>query len=139
MSDQERLASRFRRLVELREKRDEDKTSAEKSEVEYREYEAELFEELSDGPMQGTLRFDLGGNIGIVTFTPRETKFGRIVDADAAVQYFEERELAKEFTKPAIEKRKLNELVRDLLEQGKSMPAGIDWYAKRGITISRKS
>jgi len=139
MSDQERLASRFRRLVELREKRDEDKTKAEKSEVEYREYESELFEELQDGPMQGTLRFDLGGNIGVVTFTPRETKFGRIVDAEAAVQYFEERELAQEFTKPSIEKRKLNELVRDLLEQGKSMPDGIDWYARRGITISRKS
>lgn len=139
MSDQERLASRFRRLVELREKRDETKTSADSAETDYREYEAELFEELEDGPVEGTLRLDLGGSIGVVTFTPRETKFGRIVDADAAATYFEERELAKEFTKPVIEKRKLNELVRDLLEQGKPMPAGVDWYAKRGLTISRKS
>lgn len=139
MSDQERLASSFRRLVELREKRDEDKKSAEASESEYRAYEAELFEELADGPMQGTLRFDLGGEHGVVTFTPRETKFGRIVDVDAAVEFFEKRELAQEMTKPTIEKRKLNEMVRELLEQGKPMPDGIDWYAKRGITISRKS
>jgi hypothetical protein len=139
MSDQERLASQFRRLVELREKRDETKTSAEKAETEYRDYEAELFDELQEGPMQGTLRFDLGGDIGVVTFTPRETKFGRIVDQDAALKFFEDRELAQEMTKPSIEKRKLNELIRGLLEQGKSMPDGIDWYAKRGITISRKS
>lgn len=138
MSDEERIASKFRRLVELRETRDADKTAAERSEEEYRAYESELFAELEESPIKGSRRIDLGEPYGLVVFTPRETKFGRVVDLDKALEHFEQRAMVEEMTKPKIEKRKLNEMVRDLLEQGKPMPEGIDWYANRGITISKK-
>lgn len=133
------LAARFRRLVEAREKRDIDKVAAEDSEKDYRAYESELFEELTDGPISGTIRLDLGDPIGVVTFTPRETTYGRIIDADAALAHFEEHGERDQMSTPKIEKKRLNALVRELLEQGKAMPPGVDWYANRGITISRKS
>jgi hypothetical protein len=89
-------------------------------------------------PIKGARRIDLGEPYGLVVFTPRETKFGRILNLDDALDYFENRAMSDEMTKPGISKRKLNELVRELLEQGKPMPAGVDWYANRGITISKK-
>lgn len=133
------LAAAFRRLVETREKRDQTKLAAENAEKEYRQYEAELFEEITEGPIKGTIRFDLGEPIGVVTFTPRETTYGRIIDTDAALAYFEEHEEVEQMSSRKIEKGRLNAVVRERLEQGKSMPSGIDWYANRGITISRKS
>lgn len=138
MSDEEQIASKFRRLVELRTNRDERKTAAEVSEKEYRDYESDLFEEIQSGPMQGTRRIDLGEPFGLVAFTPRETTFGRIIDSEAAVEYFEEHGQTEEMTKPQIGKGKLNERVRELLEQGKPLPDGVDFYVNRGITISRK-
>lgn len=138
MSEEEAIASKFRRLVELREKRDETKGAADDAEEEYREYEAELFEEMSNSPIKGTRRIDLGEPYGLVVFTPRETKFGRILNLDDALDYFDQRAMTDEMTKPGIAKRKLNEMVREMLEQGKPLPPGIDWYANRGITISKK-
>jgi hypothetical protein len=134
----EQIASKFRRLVELRTERDETKATADRAEEEYREYESELFDEMEASPVKGARRIDLGEPFGLVVFTPRETKFGRILNLDDALDYFETRAMSDEMTKPGISKRKLNELVRELLEQGKPMPAGVDWYANRGITISKK-
>lgn len=138
MSEEEAIASKFRRLAELREKRDETKTAADNAEDDYRKYEADLYDELMESPMKGSRRFDLGPPFGTVVFTPRETKYGRIYDEDAAQEYFEQRAMMDEMTKPSIEKRKVNELVRDLLDQGQPMPPGIDFTTNRGITISRK-
>lgn len=138
MSDADKIASRLRRLVELREARDEAKTRADAAESDYREYEADMFEELSDGPIKGSLRLDLGPPHGVVQFTPRETKFGRIIDQDAALEFFNKRALTEQMTKPSIEKARLNTMVREILEAGGQMPPGVDWYARRGVTISRK-
>lgn len=132
------LTSRFRRLVELRDTRDQDKKAAERSEKEYREAEAELFEELEDSPIKGTIKIDLGDDIGVVTFQPKETYYGRIIDQHSALDYFEERALSDEFTAPKIVMARVNELVRQCIENGDKIPDGIDYYPKRYISISRK-
>lgn len=140
MTDQadEVIASKFRRLVELRDERDEDKTRAERSEKRYREYEAELYDELAASPIRGSRKIDLGPELGTIVFTPRETYYGRVLDKDAALDYFDERAMTDEFTRADIAKGKLNAFVRDCIEQGKPLPPGIDFTANRGITISRK-
>ncbi len=135
----EQFTSKVRRLVELLDERDQTKLAAESAEETYRDYEAELFEEMTTGPLKGSLRVDLGEPHGLIVFTPREQKFGRIIDLDAALDYFDTRAMTDEMTKPGIAKRRLNELVREHLEQNKPLPDGVDWYARRGITISRKS
>lgn len=138
LSEDERTAAKFRRLVELREQRDQDKAAFERSEQDYRAYESELFAEMAESPIKGSRRIDFGGDIGLVVFTPRETKFGRVADAKAAYQWFKDRHMIDGMFKPQIAKARLNELVREALERGETLPDGVDWYANRGITISKK-
>lgn len=132
------VTSRFRRLMELRTRRDQDKSALEESERAYREYEAELYDELEASPVRGVRRIDVGEPWGVVTFTPKETIFGRILDEDAAVRFFAGRDMEASHTRRSITKRKLNELVREYKEQGRPMPPGIDWTPNRGISISVK-
>jgi hypothetical protein len=132
------IASKFRRLVELRDDRDEKKTAYDSAEEDYREYEAELYEWMKQSPIKGSRRIDLGEGMGVIVFTPRETYYGRILDKDKALKWFKERRMLPELTRSEIAKRKLNEIVRDRLESGSPMPDGVDFTANRGITISRK-
>lgn len=133
----EQLASKFRRLVELRDVRDIAKAALERAEKEYRNYEADLWDELEASPLQGTIKIDLGDE-GVVTFQRRETVYGRVLDADKALEYLEERALTDEFTKPKLVSKRVNELVRDCVESGEPVPAGLDFYAQRFISISKK-
>lgn len=132
------LESKFRRLAEVRQQRDIDKATAERSEREYREYEANLFEQIEDSSLRGTVEFDFGGDLGIIRFQPRRTIYGRIVDKNAALDAFEQEALLDEMSSPKVEARRLNEYVRDRLENGQSLPAGVDYYEKRFFTISKK-
>lgn len=129
---------KLRRFVEAREKRDEAKVTLENAEKEYRELEAEVWEEFEESPLTGTLKIDLGDGLGEVGFLAQETHFGRIIDSDAALEYFENRALVEEYTEPKITMARVNELVRDRIEQGESMPPGIDFYTRRPVKISRK-
>ena len=132
------LTSRFRRLVELRDKRDQDQAAAKRSEKEYREYEAELIEELEESPVKGTIKIDLGDEFGVVSFQSKETYYGRVIDKHKAQEYFEQRALVDEFTEPKFVMARVNELVRQSIENGDTIPDGIDYYPKRYISITRK-
>lgn len=134
--------SMFRRLMELREERDETKAAYEEAEKDYRRYEAELWDTLTE---DGTLKMSdasqkvpLGPPYGTVTFSPRETHFGRVLNENRALEYFEQRALIDEMTKSKISKARLNELVRTIIEdENGTMPPGIDYYTNKGITITR--
>lgn len=132
------LASKLRRLVEVRERRDETKAAADIAEKEYRELEGELWDELDESPIKGAIKIDLGEPYGVITFQPRETYYGRVLDADAALEHFERTAQVEEFTQPKIVMSRVNELVRESLEQGKAIPDGLDFYAKRYVSISRQ-
>lgn len=137
MIEQEAV-SKLRRLMELREKRDETKKAAETAESDYREHEAEVYEALEENPVKGTLKVDLGDPWGIVSFSPRETYFGRIIDDAKALEHFEQRAMVDELTSPKFVMKRVNEIVRDVREQGGDMPPGLDFYARRGVTITRQ-
>jgi len=138
MSDLAALESKFRRLAELRETRDIDKSTADASESAYREYEAELLETIDESALRGTVEFDFGGDLGRIRFQPRRTIYGKIIDKNAALDAFEEEAIADEMTAPKIEARRLNEYVRDRMESGQELPDGVGWYERRYVTISRK-
>lgn len=132
------LESKFRRLAEKREDRDIAKSAYEKRERDYREYEAELFEQIEDSALRGTVEFDFGGDLGVIRFQPRRTIYGRIIDKNAALDAFENEAIADEMSSPKIEARRLNEYVRDRLENNQNLPTGVDFYIKQYFTISRK-
>jgi hypothetical protein len=129
---------KLRRLMEAREKRDEAKKAAEESEKDYREIEAEVYDDLEESGLTGTVKIDLGQPWGIVSFNTRETYFGRIIDADEALDYFDQRAMTEEVSAPKFVMKRINEEVRDRIEQGLKMPPGIDYFARRGVTITRQ-
>lgn len=137
-SAEQQIASQFRRLIELREKRDETKQAAEAANSNYREYEAELYEQIEQGPFKKSRKIDLGEPYGEVTFTPRATPYGRIIDREAAVKYFESRGEKATMMQEDVIARRLNEVVKNCLESGAALPPGTDFYYRRGISITRK-
>ncbi len=129
------LFRKGRRLYELRRTRDLDKKRSEVSEREYREYEQEFYQALDDSPHLGALSMDVGDGV-VVKFTPRETYYGRVLDSDAATEYFRGRAMDGEMLEDRISGARLNELVRNNRENGQSPPPGCDFYARRGVSIS---
>lgn len=134
----EAFTAKMRRLMEAREKRDTTKVAAESAEKEYRELESELWDEIAESPIEGSIKVDLGEPYGKVTFGVRETYYGRVLDKDLALEYFEQSARVDEFTEPKIVPARVNELVRERIENNDGkMPPGIDWYPRRYIAISR--
>lgn len=124
--------------MELRAKRDEAKTAADISEKEYRDAEADVFDELNAGPVQRLNNVDLGEPWGKVSFHAKETIYGRIIDSEEAQDYFEQRAMLDEVTEPKFVMARVHEVVRDHYEQGETMPPGCDFYPRRYVQITRK-
>lgn len=134
---------KLRRLLELRERRDQAKVALEEAERNFRDAEADVYEAMApdengEGGIKGTIKVPLGPPWGDVSFRTRETYYGRIIDDEAALEYFERRAMTDEVSAPKFVKARINEIVRDCIEQGAEMPPGIDYYPQRGITITRQ-
>ena len=128
----------LRRLMELRAKRDEDKAAAEQSEKDYREAEADVYEALSEGPLDRLNNIDLGEPWGKVSFHAKETIYARVIDEEAALEHFEQRAMIEEVTTPKLSMARMNETVRTAVENGDPLPEGLDFYPRRFVQITRK-
>jgi hypothetical protein len=134
---------RLRRLMELREAKDEAEKAAKEAAKDFREAEADLFEILTD-PDTGDVRrippVDLGEPFGRVAFQARETFYGRVIPGmeQDALDYFREQHTLDEHTEIKFSKKRLNELVRERIEDNGQMPPGVDFYPSRGVTITRQ-
>ena len=134
-----KAVSEFRRLMELRHARDQAKAALETAEKEYREYEADINQMLSESSLQGTLKLDLGEPWGTVSFLPTETYYGKVVDKEKAIEYYERRVMVEEVSEPKFVMARINEEVRQRLEEGQTeMPPGITYVARRGVRITRQ-
>lgn len=128
----------LRGLMDARTKRDEAAKAAKEAEAEYREVEADVHEKLSDGPVSRLNNVDLGDPWGKVSFQAKETNYGRIIDQDAALEHYENRAMVEQVSAPKFVMARINEEVRDCLEQGKQLPPGLDFYTKRFVSITRQ-
>lgn len=134
----EQTKAHLRRFMEVRDARDAANKAAETAEKAYRDMEADVYEEMKNSGVKGSIKVDLGDPWGVTSFSTRETFFGRIVDKDAALAYYEDRAMIEEVSEPKFVMKRINDEVRDALEQASEMPPGHDWYARRGITITRQ-
>lgn len=137
MSDSTAFKAKFARLLELREQRDIDKQAAKKSEAVYRECEAELWQELADAGIRGTLKFDFG-ELGSASFVSRATTYGKVSDKQTAIESLKALGLFDTINEESIREGRLNELVRTMEETHQEFPDGIGSYQRKGISISRK-
>lgn len=129
--------ARFRRFMELRIKRDEAKVTFDKAESEYRQEEQALYDDLMMSPIKGAITVDLGGDLGTVRFTRRETYYAKVIDPDRLLDYLNGRALTEEATETKFSRKRLNELVNEALENHQNPPPGLDWSPSRGITVTR--
>lgn len=132
----------FRRLVDARRTREADKKALEKSEADYRELEAEVWDALTEDGLlsrkDATIRVPLGGDYGTFIFSPAETFYGRILNEEQALEYLEDRAMLDEATKPKIVMARINEIVNQAREAGEAPPPGMDFYPRRYITITQQ-
>lgn len=134
----EELRSRAKHLVKLRVARDETKAAATKAKEEFDQYQAEFLDEYRRSPLKGSIKVELGDDLGVVQLVPRATKFGRVLDYDKARAYFKSRNKDNEYVKEEFRMGRLHELVREHIEQNKPLPDGIDFYTKEFFTITFK-
>jgi hypothetical protein len=112
------------------------KAASDNATEEYRIAEQDILDRLEELGLKN-MTVNLPG-IGEVRFTKRKpTVYGRIVDSDAAYEAFAAEGRADELFSPKIQASRLNELVRESLEQGQPLPEGVDFYEKAGVTVSR--
>lgn len=128
--------AQLRRLMELRDAKDEAEVAAKRAAASYRDAEAAAFESLSG--IKGSIKPDLGPPWGYVQFSARETHYGRVYDEQAAKEYFERMKMTGAMSAPKFVKKRLNEIARECREQDKTPPPGIDWTTSRGVTITRQ-
>jgi hypothetical protein len=128
----------LRRLLEARQAHDEAKAAEKIAKQEKDEIEQEVFDRFEESGQEGTLKVNLGDPWGIVAFRTRETFYARIIDPDEAADYYEQRAMMDEVSAPKFVMARLNEEVREAIDQGAKLPPGLDYYANRGMTVTRQ-
>ena len=135
--------AKCRRFIELRERKDELEQAAKDAKDAYHAMEAEVWEELApDDPNDPDYKLTahkvpLGQPWGTITFQPRETAYGRIIDDEAALRYYEGRAMSDDVTAPKFVMARINEEVRERLDAGEAMPPGVDHYKRRFVSVTR--
>lgn len=69
-------------------------------------------------------------------FSGKSTTYAVITDMDELRAWLDEQGLEDEFLKEAPQKARLNELVREYLDNGQTMPPGLSSYDKRYVSIT---
>lgn len=125
----------LRRFYEKKKRHHEAKAESDEATREYRLAEEALLDAMDEaGLKSGTYELP---KIGKVRFTRRKpTIYGRINDIDKAMEAFENSGRVDELFHPKVEGARLNEYVRECIDQGIPLPDGVDWYAKEGVTVS---
>jgi hypothetical protein len=132
----------LRKLVDLRKKRDETKVAAEMAENRFREQEDVVQAALSALGDKAHISLDLGEGYGTWRMQRRHTMYGGVYDHEAAVEALEELGRLEELALPksAIKFRQkaLNDFVKETLEHGGKLPAGIEPRPRIGVTMTHK-
>ena len=124
-------------LVSKRHIRDRAKAEYEAVERDYRAAEGLVWDKM-DANGDASIKKDLP-DYGIVRIVRRNTIYSRVADLDVLLDSLEQEGRLDELTKPGIEKKRLNELVRECLETGTPIPEGADFYEKRYIQITENA
>jgi hypothetical protein len=128
----------LRRLLEARQAHDEAKMAEKAAKEAKDQIEQEVFDRFEESGQEGTLKVNLGEPWGTVAFRTRETFYARIIDPDEAADYYEQRAMMDEVSAPKFVMARLNEEVREAIDQGAKLPPGLDYYANRGMTVTRQ-
>ena len=130
-----------KKIQELREKHTDLKTKAAKIWFEKEQLETNLIEQMQILKLDSFKHSDLG------LFYLSRKVHGKIIDLDRAKEYFDREGLTDQILELRLKaspakgipggQGRLNELIKEHLNEGKSLPEGIDYTSK--ATINRRS
>lgn len=132
------LTAKGRRYAESRQKQEELEAALKRAKDERTEVEREFWAMIDESPLEGAIKLDLGPPFGVVVFQAKETYYGRILNQEKALEYFESRAMTDEVTEPKPVMARVHEFVRDVLDSAGDLPEGIDFYAKRYVSYTKK-
>lgn len=135
------LKAKARELLELKEDHARKKAASEAATREFREAEADFWNELDEELGVKTVTLELGPPHGTVTLGRRETIKGRVIDEDKAIPALRAMGLGDAVLKatPQIRQKVLNEHVRDILKSATGkLPEGVDFAKTRYIQVTKK-
>lgn len=127
-----------RRLVELKDEKVALQQKADDAERKYRDAEAQFWLDMEEGS-DPTVTKDLGPPYGRVQFQRRETITGRVLNDEAAEEALRAMGLEDAILGPRkVRQKVLSEHVKTWLESGAPLPEGVDFNARRYVTVSKK-
>jgi hypothetical protein len=102
---------------------------ADEAKKRYQEYEHAVFQEMTAAGMTG-FKSETAG------YSAKSTIYANVQDSEAFEAWCAENGLTEDFLKSAPEKARLNELVRERLDNGEELPPGVGWYPRNYISIT---
>ena len=135
----EEAKEKCRQLLAARDKQDELEAAAAKAKKERDELELDVADMFEEAGIEGTVPVPLGPPYGTVKFRVRKTYYASVADDDKLRAYYEELdELDDVRTEPKWVMKELNSDVREILDKPDgTLPPGLTYYTKRGMTITR--
>ena len=136
------LVPPLRKLVDARRVRDETKVKAEQAEAKFREQEDLVQSQLATLGSTPHVTLDLGEGYGTWRMQRRNTIYGGVYDHEAAVKALEEAGRLEEIALPKstvkFRQKSLNDFVKETLEHGGKLPAGIEPRPRVGVTMTHR-
>lgn len=132
-----RLDTEARKLVDRRKANDTAQAEAKRTKKALVEQET-AFYDLLEAENLPTATLDLGPEYGRMQFGRRSTIYSRVIDAETAIEALKAAGRGEEMIKNDLRKAPLNEMVRDLLENGQPLPAGIDYSETKYVQVTRR-
>jgi hypothetical protein len=120
------LAEQAAELRKLKERRDEAKAEAKSLEAQYNEAQLALMQRMEDEDVDGIKQ---GGN----NFVPSKTIYGQIQDRRAFIEWA--REENPELIEYKERNENINELARQLLDDGEPFPPGLGFRERQYISV----
>lgn len=125
------LSEMLEHLRELKRRYQRSSQVTKKREAAYKEYDREVHSYLTRNNLDATAT---GGH----TFAPRSTVSGNVYDLALFEEWLEQQGLLDDYVKSEPQKARLNELVRERLDNQAELPPGVNAYVKEYVSITER-
>jgi trans-aconitate methyltransferase len=129
MTTSEQLSELLDKLHMLKEDYQMKDDLAKKAKREHDAFQAEVFELMRETGLR-TVRTD------VATFATKSTLYAKVQDMDAFTEWVKATGLEDEFLRQKEVGARLNEYVREAVNNGTPLPEGTTWYPREYISIT---
>ena len=131
------LKAEARKLLKLRREAEEKKKASKQADSKLAAQQRIVFD-LMEGEDVKTTTINLGSPYGEVQLGRRQKVFSRVFDKEALRQALKEEGRETEAIEVSFRKAPLNELVRERIETGQSLPDGLDFSRTPYVQVTIK-